>query len=187
MKKIVLFAMSVLSVTASWSFGADRKVVAVTSIKDEACVLINADSLQPEPEIDFFRQECAGLAGYQVIFAGGDIRSYISLKYGSAEEVTFRVSTGQFPNVSGDTIEWRATVKDNDKAVYESIVFKVEGGDPESEGASKVIKTWVAVKLDGADSCVVGSVLDDGSDASLEAIRKIADAAPNSKCVADNE
>src|SRR4051812_48161410 len=81
MKKSALFlSVFVISALAStYASAADRKVVARTILKDEACVLIDADSLYPNPEIDFFRQECPGLAGYQVIFSGGDIRSYVGL------------------------------------------------------------------------------------------------------------
>jgi hypothetical protein len=123
-------------------------------------------------EIDFFKKRCPGFGGYEVIFQGGDSRSWINLQWGKVVldlmNPTFALAPGQFPNKANDVIEWRGIVHDG-KFLPFAIIYRIEGTDAATNRAKTRL---IVIKLDKANSAVVGYA--EGKDEDAES-KRIAD------------
>jgi hypothetical protein len=123
-------------------------------------------------EIDFFKKRCPGFGGYEVILQGADSRSWINLKWGKSVvdlmNPTFALAPGQFPNKANDVIEWRGIVH-NGKFLPFAIIYRIAGTD---EAANRTKTRLIVIKLDKANSTVVGYA--QGKDEDAEA-KRIAD------------
>ena len=136
--KTSIFAIATLCFTVLFS-GPSVHAAAVkmsskySSLEDKACKMIDASDLHPNPEIDYFKSTCPGLDGLTVIYAGGDIRSWIGLiEPGKTYEegVEFfdllNGEYGQFPNVAALNVEWRYN-----GAELVAMIVRMNGQDPD--------------------------------------------------------
>jgi hypothetical protein len=157
----------------------ERVVGVSTPVSEESCILLDADSLHKNPEIDFFDSECPGLGGYRIRFKGGDIRSAIDVSYNKSTldgwNSTYE-SHGQFPNVEGSGIEWRVVVKSNQngdtKSIPYALIYKVTGTDPDN--MDKLLSHYV-VKLAQEKSCAFGYVHEKDPKTAIAKARYMAD------------
>ena len=104
-----------LLVFAAVGFGAEMRAQTPASeftTTDPKKVKILEDSaLEKEPEIDHFQHLCPGLGGYEVFHEGGDLRSWINLRFkGQKTDLmndTLAACPGQFPSKANDVVQWR--------------------------------------------------------------------------------
>lgn len=176
MNKIILSAVLLLSVN---SFADVQSIK--TSVKAKNCI-----TSSPTEEIDSFTMECPAMGGYKVIVSGGDLR--YSLKLISEGTTIETTGFSGFHDVTSKKIEWRynAVSADGDlKVKYTALIYKLEVANyDEVTGDIANQETMVVVRLDGAKSCVIGSIapLKD-EDATKAAARKLADDM-TAKCIA---
>ena len=125
-----------------------------TSIGDKTCIIHDASSLHKHPEIDFLKQECAGLGGYQVFVAGGDLRYPLHLVYNG--QFIRLTSIGAFHQTGSKNIEWVYT-REKDTVTYKALIHRInyeDDGDPKTPDATILIVT----KLDKEKTCPVAVV-----------------------------
>lgn len=150
--------LSVLStlVLASQASGATRTVVAQTSLQDEACVLVDADILHEDAEIDYFISECPGMAGFRVNHNGGDLRSHIEL-IRSGVKSNLSVAPAGFAYVSSQSISWAFQIVDNKKSTPVGVRFQVSGQDlsDENPDAASDVTFDIIASIKGDKACVV--------------------------------
>jgi hypothetical protein len=84
-----------------------------------------------EPEAgDSFEYLCPGYGGYELIFTGGDDRSWVNVKFGDKITDLYAVvmenAPGQFPGKANDVVEWRGEERGGKFAPY-AIIYRVNG------------------------------------------------------------
>ncbi len=166
------------------STAATRTQILETPLNEKSCILIDADSLHENPEIDFFSMQCPALDGFKVTFGGGDLRSTITLEKGKDSSV-LRLVAGDnemitFPYVSGETLYWLAEIKNNKSSSIKGLMFEMSGQD-ESGEAFKDISFYVIAKVTGNKACVTGRVEKDVADSEATA-KKLLENVHNYKC-----
>jgi hypothetical protein len=118
--------------------------------------ILEDSALEKEPEIDHFMHLCPGLAGYEVFHEGGDLRSWINLRYkGTKTDLmndTLTACPGQFPSKANHVVQWRG-IRANGKFVPYAVIYRMRSSDEETQ---KSIETLIIIKLDGEKSRVVG-------------------------------
>ncbi|HWB58390.1 MAG TPA: hypothetical protein VG733_02820 [Chthoniobacteraceae bacterium] len=128
-----------------------------TSIK-KAKVLEDS-SREKNPEIDHFKYLCPGLGGYEVLFEGADLRTWINLMINGRtidlQSATQASCPGTFPAKANDAIEWRG-VRKGDAFVPYAIIYRMESSANDDKQTR--IETFVIIKLDGKNSKVVASI-----------------------------
>ncbi len=112
----------------------------------------------------------AGLGGYQLIHSAGDERSWINLRYrGRTTDLyaaTMREGPGSFPRKANDVVEWRGVMK-GDQFTPCAIIYRLEGNDEETQRAKTCL---LVIKLDGANSRIVGHAQGAKEDAEAKAM-----------------
>lgn len=107
---------------------------------------------------DSFKYRCKGLAGYDVIYEGGDGRSWINLVYDSEQtdlmNDTLNACPGTFPSKANDVVQWRGFRKGGTFTPY-AIIYRMRSMNEES---GKQTETLVILQLAGAGSRVVGKI-----------------------------
>ena len=128
---------------------------------------------EPE-ERDYFVYLCPGYGGYEVLYEGGDGRSWINVKYGNKKSDLFAAVSdnagGYFPAKSNDVIEWRGVKTEKGFAPY-AIIYRVTVSDDEGKKDSTKLMVF---SLNKGDSKFLGVV--SGKDEGKKA-RAIADRA----------
>lgn len=139
---------------------AEPKPASEFTTTDPKKVQILEDSaLEKDPEIDHFKHPCPGLGGYQVIHEGGDLRSWLNLTFkGKTTDLigdTLAACPGFFPAKANDTVQWRGYRQGKAFVPYAIIYRMMSSADDEKQTR---LETLVVIKLDGAESRVVGHV-----------------------------
>lgn len=123
-----------------------------------------------------FRGLFRGFGGYDLVFLGGDERSWINIKFGN-DVVDLREATmdlgagiGFFPHKADDTVEWRGIEQNGRFAPY-AVIYRIVGL---TENGQRDKTRLVVIKLDKQRSRIIGHA--DGENANAEAER-IADEA----------
>jgi hypothetical protein len=115
-----------------------------------------------------------GLGGYKLEFLNGDERSWIDVlfKGGSSDlySATMEAGGGTFPHKANDVVEWRG-IERGGKFVPYAVIYRIEAGNDETR---KTHTRLVVIKLDGANSAVIGHT--EGANEEAEA-RAMADRA----------
>ncbi|MDB6005456.1 MAG: hypothetical protein JWR15_2443 [Prosthecobacter sp.] len=149
----VLVAFACVLVSA-----ADPKPESEFTTTDPKKVKILEDSArEKDPEIDHFKHLCPGLAGYQVIHEGGDLRSWINLIYdGQKTDLmndTLTACPGQFPGKANNVLQWRGLRQGGAFVPYATIYRMMSSAD---DAKQTRLETLVIIKLDKDKSRVVG-------------------------------
>lgn len=131
-----------------------------TSIKRSDCVSVYDSTKDPHAEIDSEIRRCVGLAGFETIISGGDLRYDLSLSYGGQEVVL--AGHGPFRDIEADKIEWRYEKTGSgisSQVTFKALIYRLayQGWNEKTEEPFQTEKL-VVVKLDGLKSCVVGKV-----------------------------
>lgn len=139
---------------------ADLKPASEFTTTDPKKVKILEDSArEKDPEIDHFKHLCPGLGGYQVIHEGGDLRSWINLKFdGQTTDLmgeTLSACPGQFPAKANNVVQWRGYRRGDAFVPYAIIYRMMSSADDEKQTP---LETLIVIKLDGGKSRVVGHV-----------------------------
>lgn len=133
-----------------------------------------------EDDIDFFTEECPGIAGFKVHHVGGDARSFIEISRENepASDLlwiqTMNAAQLFFPAVSGSKLEWRGTVK-RGKFVPFAFIYRIAGQTPEDE--LKTVERLIVGKIGEKDICIFGSVQATGNPNGNVQAREMAEAA----------
>jgi hypothetical protein len=79
---------------------------------------------------DSFEWLCRGFGGYELLFVGGDERSWINVKYGKRVTDLYAAvvenAPGQFPGKANDMVEWRGIEKNGRFEPY-AIIYRING------------------------------------------------------------
>ena len=117
-----------------------------------------------------FTQLCPGLGGYQVVLAAGDDRSWLNVRFGNKEVDLYGDSMehagGQFPNKANDVVEWRGAITKNGFRPY-AVIYRINSTNPANNGR---ISRLIVIKLDGANSKVLGHTQGTNEDAQAKAL-----------------
>lgn len=155
----IITVLAVL-ITATFAQGATpfTPTAGVTvELNDRACVMIDGDVFLPQPEIDFFTQECVGFGGWRVIHHGGDARSYVRFMNGKTQFSVDQAiqSLGHFPNVGGK-VEFRVQRVQGKSATVTSalVAFSAQDVDDYQKSHFRV----AIVKLSTVNSCVIAQI-----------------------------
>ena len=169
--RCVLLFVAVLSLGLSVSRAADAKPVSEFTTTDPKKVKVLEDSSREKnPEIDHFKYLCPGLGGYQVLFEGLDLRSWINLII-NGQTVDLRGDTltpcpGQFPAKANDVVEWRGFRKGNAFVPY-AVIYRMVSYTDDSK---RTFETPIIIKLDGKNSKVVAHVSGQEGNEKAEAV-----------------
>ena len=168
MKTLAILALISLAPLAS----AKERVASFYSSTDPKFIaMIESSEFEAEPEIDHFTAICPGYGGYELIFEGGDARSWINVRLAGRKsdlygEIMTR-SRGMFPNVANQVVEWRGVVKDGEFRPY-AIIYRIEATDPEDD--KTVRSTLFVVALKEGRSEVIGTAHGADEDAKAKQI-----------------
>lgn len=112
----------------------------------------------------------AGLGGYQLIHLAGDERSWINIRYhGKTADLytaTMEAGLGSFPRKANDVVEWRGVVN-GDRFTPYAIIYRLEANDEETQRTKTCL---IVIKLDGANSKIIGHAQGANEDAEAKAI-----------------
>jgi hypothetical protein len=158
---IRIFTTSIFLV--STAFAADKATSEYTSTARK-------NALSYKTAEGGFIQLSPGLGGYQLILAAGDDRSWINLKHTGGEVDLYGESMsqagGQFPNKANDVVEWRGHNTAKGFQPY-AVIYRINSTDP---GNNKTISRLLVIKLDGANSKVIGHTQGANEDAQAKAM-----------------
>lgn len=137
--------------------------------------LVESSEFEEVPEIDHFREICPGYGGYELLYEGGDARSWLNVRFrGQTSDLwadTMQAARGMFAYKANDVVEWRGIVKDGNFLPY-AIIYRIDAGNPDPDETEKKFSTLVVVALKEGKSQVIGSA--HGKDENAKA-QKIAD------------
>jgi hypothetical protein len=146
-----------------------------SSTEAKRVAVISDSSLEKEPEIDHFKHLCPGYGGYELLHLGGDLRSWIEVRYqGKTSDLyagTMNAGRGHFVHKINDTVEWRGTL-DGDVFTPHAIIYRVSAQD--AENVNKHHTTLVVIALNKGDAKILGTASGKNEDADA---RKLADQA----------
>jgi hypothetical protein len=137
---------------------AQKPTSEFTTTDPKKVKILEDSALEKDPEIDHFRHLCPGLGGYAVVHEGGDLRSWINLRF--QDQVTdlmndtLTACPGNFPAKANNVVEWRG-VRQGGVFVPYAIIYRMRSSDEEGK---KTFETLVVIKLDKGKSKVVGHV-----------------------------
>jgi hypothetical protein len=121
-------------------------------------------------EDEGFRAVFPGLGGYQLEHLGGDLRSWINVRFGKQTvdlyAATMEAAGGTFPHKANDVVEWRGIEKQGRFTPY-AIIYRIASGNDETR---KTRTRLIVIKLDGPRSAVVGYAEGRNEDAEAKAI-----------------
>ncbi len=157
-----IFIAAILFVSAA--FAADKVTSEYTSTARKKALSYKVF------EGDGFTQVSPGLGGYQISYSGGDARTWVNIKYGNTVVDLYGDSMshagGQFPNKANDTVEWRGTITAKGFRPY-AVIYRIDSTNPDN---NKRISRLLVIKLDGANSKIIGHTQGAKEDAEAKAL-----------------
>lgn len=172
MRLVGLFLFTAIAIAAA----DDKAISKFTSTAQKSAVKFHREKDDPSDFHGLYR----GLGGYELVFVGGDERSWINIKFGNSV-VDLRDATmdlgagiGFFPHKANNVVEWRG-IEQNGKFVPYAVIYRIVGL---TENGKRDQTRLVVIKLNGASSRIIGHA--DGDNAQAEAER-IADGAYSQK------
>jgi hypothetical protein len=153
--------------TISIALAGEQPVSKFTKTDRKSAVKFHRDKGEPSDFAALFR----GFGGYDLVFVGGDERSWINIKFGN-NIVDLRDATmglgagiGFFPHKANDVVEWRG-LEQSGKFLPYAVIYRIVGL---SENGQRDKTRLVVIKLDGPRSRIIGHA--DGDNAQEEAER----------------
>jgi hypothetical protein len=172
MRLVGLFLFTAIAIAAA----DDKPISKFTSTAKEKAAKFHREKDEPSDFAGLFR----GFGGYDLVFLGGDERSWINIKFGGSV-VDLRDATmdlgagiGFFPHKANDVVEWRG-IEQNGKFVPYAVIYRIVGL---TENGQRDKTRLVVIKLEPQRSRIIGHA--DGDNAQAEAER-IADGAYSQK------
>lgn len=108
---------------------------------------------------DSVKIEFPGLAGYKVIFREENGRGWLDFSFGGKTTNLMNdihnACPGTWPRKANDVVQWRGTRTEGKFNPY-AVIFRM--ASKEDESTDKLTETLIVIKLDGANSKVVGKV-----------------------------
>lgn len=168
--KLVAIAVFAAGLSVCWG----QKVTSFYSSTNPKVVAVLSDSaLEKEPEIDHFEHLCPGYGGYELLHLGGDLRSWIEVRFQGVTshlyQDSMKASGGGFPYKANDIVEWRGVLKGKVFTPY-ALIYRMQAQDLEHEGKS--LSRLIVVALNKGNAKVLGAT--SGKNADAEA-KKLAD------------
>jgi hypothetical protein len=141
-----------------------------TTTDPKKVTIIEDSSLEKDPEMDSFQHLCPGLGGYEVIHEGGDLRSWINLRFkGRTTDLTgdtLSACRGMFPAKANHVVQWRGFRTAQGFAPY-AVIYRMKSIADDAKQTRQ--ENFIIIKLDGGDSRVVASVPAGDGNAAAEA------------------
>ena len=154
-------ALKFYSLVASASFlscgiasSAERVTSKYTSTAQRDNIEFRRDQEDPTGFQGLFR----GFGGYQLVFLGGDERSWINVRFGQKtadlRETTMAMGSalGSFPHKANAVVEWRG-VEENGRFTPYAIIYRLVGLD---ENGKRKRTRLLVIKLDQERSAIIG-------------------------------
>jgi hypothetical protein len=159
MKSLTFLAMAVFGAAVA-SAAEPKPESEFTTTDPKKVKIIHDTALEKDPEIDSFEHLCPGLGGYQVIHEGGDLRSWINLKFGGSKtdlmnDTLTACSPGQFPAKANNVVQWRGFREGGVFKPY-AIIYRMRSTKDDEKQTP--IETLIVIKLDKEKSRVIGHV-----------------------------
>lgn len=144
--------------TAAIAFGG--KVTSFYSTTEEKyCAAISDSALENEAGMDYFEYLCPGYGGYELLFRGGDLRSWLDIRYGKTTSdlygATMTASRGGFAHMCNEVVEWRGVLEGAVFTPY-AIIYRVKAQDMVDE-ENKSFTRLIVVALKQGKAQVLGS------------------------------
>ena len=165
-------AIFVLLISVSVAVAGEKPVSKFTSTAQKSAIKFHREKDDPSDFEGLFR----GFGGYDLVFLGGDERSWINIKFGKnvvdLREATMDLGAGIgfFPHKANDTVEWRG-IETNGRFGPYAVIYRIVGL---TENGKRDKTRLVVIKLDKERSRIIGHA--DEPNAEAEAVR-IADGA----------
>jgi hypothetical protein len=157
----------VVLVALSSATAGEKPVSKYTSTAQKDAVKFHREKNDPSDFGGLFR----GFGGYELVFLGGDERSWINIKFGKAV-VDLRDATmdlgagiGFFPRKANDVVEWRG-YEQNGRFIPYAVIYRIVGL---AENGQRQATRLVIIELNKEYSRVIGHA--DGENAQAEAER----------------
>ena len=123
-----------------------------------------------EQEDEGFRGLFPGLGGYQLEHLGGDLRSWINVRFGKQTvdlyAATMEAAGGTFPHKANDVVEWRGIEKQG-RFTPHALIYRIASSNDETR---KTKTRLIVIKLDRERSAVIGHAEGRNEDADAKAI-----------------
>lgn len=152
MKTLMILATILSSVPA---FAADtvKWGSVYTNLKKECVEFASATEKAP---IDFYSADCKSFGGYRLQWSGGDIRYAPTLSFNGQDLDMGR--PGAFHDLGSDNVEWMYKTIRNEEGIgeieWKGFVYRLSVANENGDGNKDIL---YAVRLDGANSCFLGS------------------------------
>jgi hypothetical protein len=151
-----IFATITLStLTAFAGQGEQTTIESVYTDLNKECIVVEAAT--ENAEIDFFTSECKSFGGFQLSITGGDVRYHPELSYGGQN---LNLPTpGHFHDLGSDKVEWmyRKTTSLQDGSgslTWLGFIYSLNVDNGQGTDSNHII---YAVRLDGANTCMIGT------------------------------
>lgn len=169
---LITVVAALLLCTGETVIAGDKPVSKFTSTAKKDAIHFHREKDDPSDFGGIYR----GFAGYDLVFVGGDERSWINIRFAKTV-VDLRDATmdlgagiGFFPHKANDTVEWRG-IEENGKFLPYAVIYRIVGL---TENGQRDKTRLVVIKLDGQRSRIIGHA--DGEKAQAEAERIADDA-----------
>lgn len=126
---------------------------------DKDCVVVS--SATENAPIDFFESECRSYGGYRLSIKGSDLRYSPRLSYLGREIEILRPMS--FHDMNDSQIEWIYSLDVDDEGSgqidWKGLIYQLSVADvEEEEGSIGDRPVYYAVRLQGEQTCVIGTV-----------------------------
>lgn len=136
------------------SLNAFAQTGSVYTDLDKDCVVVSAATDQSP--IDFYTAECKAFGGYRLTIEGGDLRYHPTLSFGD-KQIDIPTPMG-FHDVASKKIEWVYNRNVNKDGVgtleWKALIYRLSQATEDGEKDTQML---YVVRLDGAQTCLVGT------------------------------
>ena len=117
-----------------------------------------------------FRALFPGFGGYQLEHLGGDLRSWINVRFGGKTidlyAETMERGGGSFPHKANDVVEWRGVEKQGRFTPF-ALIYRIAASNEETQRTKTRL---LVIKLDREGTAIVGHAEGRNEDADAKAI-----------------
>lgn len=170
-RTIQLIAAAMIACPVAAPAAAAAPSSAFTTTDPKKVEILEDSSLDPNTEIDSFRHLCPGFGGYEVIHEGGDLRSWLNLRFkGRTTDLmsdTLDRCRGQFPSKANNVVQWRGFRTAKGFVPY-AIIYRMASSAEDAKAGR--MEDFIIIKLDGSKSRVAGSLPAKEGNAKAEAL-----------------
>ncbi|MFS4457567.1 hypothetical protein [Bdellovibrio sp. HCB2-146] len=128
---------------------------------DKDCVVVS--SATENAPIDFFESECRSFGGYQLSIKGSDLRYSPRLSYLGREIELLRPMS--FHDMNDSQIEWIYSLEVDEEGSgqieWRGLIYQLSVADNDEEDENSIgdRPVYYAVRLQGEQTCVIGTVV----------------------------